>query len=177
MAKKNSTKKLTANATASPESKGCYVAQAITIQEPQPGKFKIVPGNHDGIVWKCHTRGSTTIENTKKDFLRSINKTSASVLTQEQIDDFLKFVENAGFRVKMPVIEWKKNFARRFQRFLERKGITLEQIEEQGFNDPASKRWLRNLYRNGICTETNVRTIGPMSDLRRILGVESTSEF
>ena len=98
-------------------------------------------------------------------------------MTQEQIDDFLKYVEESDFRIKMPETEWKKNFARRFQRFLERKGITLEQIEAQGFNDPGSKRWLRNLYKNGINHQTNIRTLPRMLDLYKILGVQDDRDF
>ncbi len=177
MAKKKSVKTTTANATASANSKNYYVIQHVTIQEPQPGKFKIEPGKHDGIVWECHPRGSNTIQNSKKDFLKKIGKTSASYLTQEQIDDFLKYVEESDFRIKMPGTEWKKNFARRFQRFLERKGVTLEQIEAHGFNDPASKRWLRNLYKNGIMNHQNIRTLPRMLDLFNILGVQYDEDF
>lgn len=177
MAKKKAVKKNTANATASPDSKNYYVLQHVTIQEPQPGKFKIVPGENNGIVWGCFPMRSNTIEKAKKDFLKTIGKTSASFLTQEQIDDFLKYVEESDFRIKMPETEWKKNFARRFQRFLERKGITLEQIEAQGFNDPGSKRWLRNLYKNGINHQTNIRTLPRMLDLYKILGVQDDRGF
>ncbi len=177
MAKKKAIKKSTPNKTESPDSKNYYVVQHVTIQEPKPGKFKIVPGKHDGLVWGCHPKRSNTIENTKKEFLKSINKTSASFLTHEQIDDFLKFVDDAGFRIKMPLIEWKKNFARRFQRFLDRKGITLEQIEQQGFSDASSKRWLRNLYKNGIHDETNIRTMVRIQGLYKMLGVSSSDEF
>ncbi len=177
MAKKKTAKKPTANATATPDSKNYYVLQHVTIQEPLPGKFKIVPGENDGIVWGCLPRRSNTIEKAKKDFLKTIGKTSASFLTQEQIDDFLKYVEESDFRIKMPVTEWKKTFARRFQRFLERKGITLEQIEAQGFNDPGSKRWLRSLYKNGINEQTNNRTLPRMLDLYKILGVQDDRDF
>ena len=177
MAKKKAIKKPKPNTTESPDSNNYYVVQQVTIQEPQPGKFKIVPGKHDGLVWGCHTRQSNTIEKVRKDFLKSINKTSASFLTQEQIDDFLKFVDDAGFRVKMSVVELKKNFARRFQRFLERKGITLEQIEQQGFSDASSKRWLRNLYKNGIHDQTNIRTMVRILDLYKVLGITNSDDF
>lgn len=177
MAKKKAIKKSTPNKTVSPDGKNYYVVQHVTIQEPKPGKFKIVPGKHDGLVCGCHPLRSNTIENTKREFLKSINKTSASFLTHEQIDDFLKFVDDAGFRIKMPLIEWKKNFARRFQRFLERKGITLEEIERQGFSDASSKRWLRNLYKNGIHDETNIRTMARIADLYDVLGVFNSDEF
>jgi predicted RNA-binding protein len=177
MAKKKAIKKSTPNTTESPDSKNYYVVQQVTIQEPQPDKFKIVPGKHDGLVWGCHPRRSNTIEKVRKDFLKSISKTSASFLTQEQIDDFLKVVEDAGFRIKMPLIEWKKNFARRFQRFLERKGITLEQIEQQGFSDASSKRWLRNLYKNGIHDQTNVRTMARIGNLYKVLGITNSDDF
>ena len=177
MAKKKAIKKSTPNTTATLDSNKFLVVQHVTIQEPQPGKFKIVPGKHDGLVWGCHPMRSNTIEKVRKDFLKSINKTSASFLTQEQIDDFLKFVDNVYFRVKMPLLEWKKNFARRFQRFLERKGITLEQIEQQGFSDASSKRWLRNLYKNGIHDQSNIRTFERMVRLCRVLGITNSDDF
>lgn len=177
MAKKKLSKTPTANSAASPESSNHYVVQHVTIQEPQPGKFKIVPGKHEGLVWGCYPRRSNTIEKTKKEFLKSIDKTAASFLTQEQIDDFLKVVEDAGFQIKMPTTEWKKTFARRFQRFLERKNITLEQIEQQGFSDAASKRWLRGLYNNGIWEQTNANTMDRMNRLYKVLGVQSSDDF
>ena len=153
------------------------VAQHVTIQEPKPSKFKIVPGEHDGIVWKCHSRSSTTIEDAKKAFLRSINKTSSSFLTQEQIDDFMKYVDDAGFFVEMFTSNWKGLFARRFRRFLARKGITLEQIEAQEFGDPASKRWLRNLYKNGIWRQDQDMTVIRLFSLYRVLGITSSDDF
>jgi hypothetical protein len=132
MAKTKTAKKSAATST---DSTHRWVAHHVTIQEPKPGKFKIVLGEQEGIVWKCSSRSSTTIKDAKKAFLRLINKTSSSFLTQEQIDDFMKYVDDAGFRVEMFTSNWKELFARRFRRFLARKGITLEQIEAQGFDE------------------------------------------
>lgn len=172
MSTRKTTKKASSNTATSAIEKIVFFYH-VTIQEPKPGKFKIVPGEHDGSVWDCATRFTTTIETAKKDFLKSIKKTSASFLTQEEIDDFLRFIKEAGFIVRMTAPEWKKNFARRFQRFLRDNEITLEQIEQQGFHDVASKRWLRNLYKNGICTMGKANTMGRMSRLCEVLGVEN----
>jgi len=150
--------------------------QHITIQEPKPGKFKIVPGKHEGLVWGCVCAPTIAVEQVKKDYLKSIKKSPNSYLSHEQIDDFLKFVEAQDIRIKMPLSEWKKNFARRFQRYLEREGITLEQIESQGFKHPVAKRWLRNLYKNGIYRPIGVGS-GYMVDLCLLLEVESSDVF
>ncbi len=82
-----------------------------------------------------------SVEQVKKDYLKSINKSANSYLSHEQIDDFVKFCVAQNIRIQLPLSEWKKNFARRFQRYLEREGITLEQIESQGFKHPAARRW------------------------------------
>jgi hypothetical protein len=153
------------------------VAQHVTIQEPKPSKFKIVLGEHDGIVWDCYPKSSTTVEDAKRAYLRTINKTSNSYLTQEQIDHFTYYVREAGFFVEMFTSNWKELFARRFRRFLARKGITLEQIEAQGFGDPVSKRWLRNLYKNGISRENQDMTVIRLFSLHRVLGITSSDDF
>ena len=150
--------------------------QYITIQEPKPDKFKITIGKEQGLVWTCHPQKDVAVEQLKKTFLKSIKKSPNSYLTQEHIDDFLKFVGENGFRIKMPLVEWKKNFARRFQRHLERKGVTLEQIENQGFTSPAAKRWLRNLHKNGIYQARGAAS-AYIVDLCRVLGVDGLDEL
>ncbi len=148
----------------------------ITFQEPKPGKFKIVPGNHDGVVWKYAAAHTIAVEQVKKDYLKSINKSANSYLSQEQIDDYLKCLTEHKIRIMMPLTELKKNFARRFQRYLEREGITLEQIESQGFKHPAARRWLRNLYKNGMYRVSGVGC-GYLNDLCIILGIDSSDEL
>ena len=150
--------------------------QYITVHEPKPDKFKITIGKEQGLVWTCHPTKDVAVEQLKKTFLKSIKKSPNSYLTQEHIDDFLKFVGENGFRIKMPLVEWKKNFARRFQRHLERKGVTLEQIENQGFTSPAAKRWLRNLHKNGIYQARGAAS-AYIVDLCRVLGVDGLDEL
>lgn len=158
---------------ASPDDSQYWIVQHITIEEPSAGKFKITPGKGSGILWECFPRRQATVEQAKRDYLRSINKTAAQYLTQEQVDDFFKVIEDAGFRIKMPPTEWKKAFARRFHRLLESKGITLEQLEQQPqFSDPSAKRWLRNLYKNGGCRFVGVATMWHFQ-LCQLLGVTS----
>lgn len=164
----------------SADSKQSLDACSFTIQEPEPGKFKIVLGEHNGITLLCSARGSNKTEDTRKAFLRSIKKTSASLLTQEQVDDFVDFAHEAGMLVKLFTSHRKEFFVRRFRRFLAQNEITLEQIEAQGFSDPAMKRWLRNLHKNGISHQRNSTTWIRLSILHQsleALGVTCISGF
>lgn len=74
--------------------------QYITIQEPKPDKFKITIGKEQGLVWTCHPQKDVAVERLKKTFLKSIKKSPNSFLTQEHIDDFLKFVGENGIRIQ-----------------------------------------------------------------------------
>ena len=150
------------------------VVEHVTIQECKPSKFRIVLGEHDGIAWVCPPRGSTTIKDARKAFLKSINKTSTSFLTQEQIDDFMDYIHDAGIRVRMLTSNWKELFARRFRRLLVRKNITLK---AQGFDDPVSKRWLHNLYKNGVYRKVNYRTYHRMCILSEVLDSDELDNF
>lgn len=82
-----------------------WVRQYITIQEPRAGKFRITTGKSTGTIWECYPYRSATVEQAKRDYLRTINKTAQHYLTQEEIDDFLKFVTTAGFRIMQETAE------------------------------------------------------------------------